>query len=51
MLLGYWLGSAFPWIGKNIEYAIVLIIVISLIPIAVEFIRHRRKPKGKHFAE
>lgn len=51
ILLGYWLGSAFPWIGKNIEYAIILIILISLIPIAIEFLRHRRsKPKGKHFA-
>ena len=52
VLLGYWLGSAFPWIGKNIEYAIVLIVVLSLVPIAIEFIRHRRnsKPKGKHFA-
>jgi len=52
ILLGYWLGSAFPAIGKNIEYAIVAIVVISLIPIAIEFLRHRRnKPKGKHFAE
>lgn len=52
ILLGYWLGSAFPAIGKNIEYAIVAIVLISLLPIAIEFIRHRRnKPKGKHFAE
>jgi len=41
-LLGYWLGNSFPWIGKNIEYAIVLIVVISLLPVAIEFIRHRR---------
>lgn len=41
-LLGYWLGNSFPWIGKNIEYAIVLIVAISLLPVAVEFIRHRR---------
>ena len=51
ILLGYWLGSAFPAIGKNIEYAIIVIVLISLIPIAIEFIRHRRKPKGKHFAD
>jgi membrane-associated protein len=44
-LLGYWLGNSFPWIGKNIEYAIVLIVVISLAPVAIEFIRHRRSPK------
>ena len=50
-LAGYWLGKKFPWIGKNIEYAVLLIVVISLIPVAVEFIRHRRnnaKPLGKH---
>jgi membrane-associated protein len=50
-LLGYWLGKSFPWIGKNIEYAVVLIVLISLIPVAIEFIRHRRgrnKPIGKH---
>jgi membrane-associated protein len=50
-LLGYWLGNSFPWIGKNIEYAIVLIVLISLTPVAIEFIRHRRrnaKPIGKH---
>ena len=51
ILLGYWLGSAFPAIGKNIEYAIIVIVLISLIPIAIEFLRHRRKPKGKHFAD
>lgn len=50
-LAGYWLGSSFPWIGKNIEYAVVLIVLISLIPVAIEFIRHRRNrndPIGKH---
>jgi len=41
-LLGYWLGSSFPWIGKNIEYAILLIVFLSLAPVAIEFIRHRR---------
>ena len=52
IFLGYWLGSAFPAIGKNIEYAIIVIIVLSLIPIAIEYYRHKRKkPKGKHFAE
>lgn len=50
-LAGYWLGNAFPWIGKNIEYAIVLIVAVSLIPVAVEFIRHRRnrnRNSGEH---
>ncbi len=49
-LLGYTLGRAFPAIGDNLEIAILVIIAVSLLPIAFEFIRHRRKPKGKHAA-
>ena len=50
-LLGYTLGRAFPAIGDNIEIAVLVIVFVSLLPVAIEFIRHRRKPKGKHFAE
>jgi membrane-associated protein len=50
-LLGYTLGRAFPAIGDNIEIAVLVIVFVSLLPVAVEFVRHRRKPKGKHFAE
>lgn len=50
-LLGYTLGRAFPAIGDNIEIAVIVIVFVSLLPVAIEFIRHRRKPKGKHFAE
>ena len=49
-LLGYTLGRAFPAIGDNIEIAVLVIVFVSLLPVAIEFIRHRRKPKGKHFA-
>jgi membrane-associated protein len=51
-LLGYWLGTSFPAIGKNIEIAILIIVFVSLLPVAVEFIRHRRnsKPNAKHAA-
>ncbi len=41
-LLGYWLGSSFPWIGDNMEVAVLLIVFLSLAPVAIEFIRHRR---------
>jgi membrane-associated protein len=50
-LLGYTLGRAFPAIGDNIEIAVLVIVFVSLLPVVIEFIRHRRKPKGKHFAE
>ena len=50
-LLGYTLGRAFPAIGDNIEIALIVIVFVSLLPAAIEFLRHRRKPKGKPFAE
>ncbi|GGN08049.1 hypothetical protein GCM10009721_39710 [Terrabacter tumescens] len=41
-LLGYTLGSAFPAVGKNLDVAIVVIVVLSLVPVAVQWWRHRR---------
>lgn len=49
-ILGYTLGRAFPAIGDNLEIAVLVIVAVSVLPIAIEFIRHRRKPKGKHAA-
>jgi membrane-associated protein len=42
VLLGYFLGSAFPALGENIDKAIIVILAFSVIPIAFEFWRHRR---------
>jgi len=41
-LAGYFLGSAFPSLGENIDKAIIVIIAFSLLPIAWEWWRHRR---------
>ncbi|MEO7058561.1 MAG: VTT domain-containing protein [Lapillicoccus sp.] len=41
-LLGYFLGSAFPAIGKNLDVAIVVIVALSLVPVAIEWWRHRK---------
>ena len=41
-LLGYFLGSAFPTLGENIDKAILVILAFSVIPIAYEWWRHRR---------
>jgi membrane-associated protein len=41
-LLGFFLGSAFPALGENIDKAIVVILAFSLIPIAYEWWKHRR---------
>jgi membrane-associated protein len=42
LLAGYFLGSAFPSLGENIDKAILVILAFSVIPVAVEWWRHRR---------
>jgi membrane-associated protein len=41
-LLGYWLGNV-PFIRDNIEAMLILIVALSVLPIAFEFARARRK--------
>ena len=45
-LLGYFLGQAFPGLTKNIEYAILLVVLVSLLPMVYEFVKHRREAKA-----
>jgi membrane-associated protein len=45
-LLGFFLGQAFPGLTKNIEYAILLIVVVSLLPMVYEYLKHRREAKA-----
>ena len=42
LLMGYFLGSAFPSLGENIDKAIIVILAFSVIPIVYEWWRHRR---------
>ncbi len=44
-ILGYFLGTV-PFIHENIEAALVLIVLISLIPMAVEYILAKRRGKA-----
>ncbi len=44
-LLGYFLGQAFPGLTKNIEYAVLLIVLVSVIPMAIEIVKHRREAR------
>ncbi len=41
-LLGYFLGDAVPALEHNLEAAILLIIAVSLLPMAYEWWRHRQ---------
>jgi membrane-associated protein len=42
LLAGYFLGAAFPTLGENIDKAVLVILAFSVIPVAIEWWRHRR---------
>jgi membrane-associated protein len=46
-ILGYYLGEI-DFVKNNIEVAIVAIVAVSLVPVAVELLRHRRE--ARHIA-
>jgi membrane-associated protein len=41
-LLGHFLGQAFPVLQNNLDIAIVLVVLVSLLPAVFEWLRHRR---------
>ncbi len=41
-LAGFFLGAVFPALGENIDKAIIVIIGVSILPVAWEWWRHRR---------
>jgi membrane-associated protein len=43
-LLGSWLGNI-EFVNKNIELILILVVLVSVVPIAVEFLRARSKAK------
>jgi membrane-associated protein len=40
-LMGYYLGQI-AFVGKHLEVMLVLIVALSMVPVGVEYIRHRR---------
>ncbi len=44
-LLGYFLGN-FEFVKKNIEFILILVVFVSIVPIIFEWIRHRRERAG-----
>jgi membrane-associated protein len=50
-LLGYFLGSAFPALGENIDKAIIAILAFSLIPVVYEWWKHRHHVPAERSAE
>jgi membrane-associated protein len=49
-LAGYFLGSAFPVLGKYIEYIAIGIIVVSVIPVGLEVRKMRKEGKANRAA-
>jgi membrane-associated protein len=43
-LLGYFLGQSIPWLGDNIDYVTIGLLLVTVVPIAIEL---RRKRKGR----
>ena len=46
MSLGYFLGQAFPWVAQNIDLLILGLLVLTVIPIGVEWWRQRRREEA-----
>jgi len=42
-LLGYFLGRSFPVLQDKLELAIIAIVAFSLVPVLVEYLRHRKQ--------
>jgi membrane-associated protein len=51
LLMGYFLGAAFPSLGQNIDKAVFVILAVSLIPVAWEWWRHRRAGHAERDAD
>jgi membrane-associated protein len=48
---GYWLGKTFPGLGESMDKVVIVIIAVSLLPLAIEFVRHRRKARRQGDAD
>jgi membrane-associated protein len=48
LLAGYFLGAAFPTLGENIDKAMLVILAFSVIPVALEWRRHRQSGRRRH---
>jgi membrane-associated protein len=41
MLLGYFVGASVPWLATNVDYLILGLLALSVIPIVIEWRRHK----------
>jgi membrane-associated protein len=43
LLVGYFVGQSVPWLANNIDYVILGLLVLSVLPIGFEWWRHRKE--------
>lgn len=43
---GVFLGKAFPGLGDKIDVAIMVVVILSVIPMAYEYLKHRRQARA-----
>lgn len=41
-LLGYFLGTTFPWVPKHIDKIVIVIVFLSVLPIVLEYLKAKR---------
>jgi membrane-associated protein len=46
-LAGYVLGKRFSWLGDNIELLSLVIVAVSLLPVIIDVLRHRKAKAAK----
>lgn len=49
-MLGYFLGQI-PWIQKNLEKAVIVVILLSISPMFIHWVQHRRAKRAEACAE
>jgi membrane-associated protein len=45
-LLGFFLGRSIPGIEKHVEYIIMVVVAVSVTPLAYKYLRHRMKARA-----
>jgi membrane-associated protein len=49
-MLGYFLGQI-PWIQKNLEKAVIVVILLSISPMFIHWVQHRRAKRAERVAK
>lgn len=45
-LSGYFLGRLFPSLQENLEYIVIIIIAVSMIPVVITYLKERKRAKN-----